>query len=59
MGLSVGYIVFTAVHFLCFALAIAVCGLYGQNISKDDDNTSKWVCGTCARARVQVLNSNG
>ena len=50
MGLfstSIGYFVFAGLHVVCFALALAVCGLYGQDLNKahheDKYADSKWV----------------
>ncbi|KAG8406433.1 hypothetical protein J3459_012378 [Metarhizium acridum] len=44
---STGYFAFCALHLVCFALALAVCGLYGQDINnahqKDKHSDSKWV----------------
>ena len=31
---SIGYLAFTVLHLLCFAFGIAVCGLYGRDISR-------------------------
>lgn len=46
-SLSVTYFAFTALHFVCFALAITVCGLYGTDLQRakkfDDYTNSKWV----------------
>jgi hypothetical protein len=46
-SLSVTYFAFTALHFVCFALAITVCGLYGTDLQRakkfDDYTSSKWV----------------
>ncbi|KAG6163756.1 hypothetical protein E4U11_001702 [Claviceps purpurea] len=39
---SVSYFAFSALHLVCFALALAVCGLYGQDLSSNHHN-SKWV----------------
>ncbi|KAG5979048.1 hypothetical protein E4U55_005626 [Claviceps digitariae] len=50
MGLfttSVSYFAFSALHLVCFALALAVCGLYGQDINSsqkvDGYSSSNWV----------------
>jgi len=50
MGLfstSVSYFAFSALHLVCFALALAVCGLYGQDLNSsqkvDEYSSSKWV----------------
>lgn len=50
MGLltfSPSYALFTALHVVCFALGLAVCGLYGQDLKRaadsDTDPDSKWV----------------
>lgn len=50
MGLltfSPSYALFTALHVVCFALGLAVCGLYGQDLKRamdsDVDPDSKWV----------------
>ncbi|KHO00440.1 uncharacterized protein MAM_01218 [Metarhizium album ARSEF 1941] len=44
---SIGYFAFSALHLVCFALALAVCGLYGQDINnahqKQKYSDSKWV----------------
>ncbi|KZZ88509.1 hypothetical protein AAL_08067 [Moelleriella libera RCEF 2490] len=44
---SVGYFAFTALHVACFALALAVCGLYGQDLDRarkaGSYSDSKWV----------------
>ncbi|KAK1252348.1 hypothetical protein MKX08_003535 [Trichoderma sp. CBMAI-0020] len=44
---SVGYLAFTALHLVCFAFALAVCGLYGTDLQRakhfDEYTTSKWV----------------
>ncbi|OAA35431.1 hypothetical protein NOR_08010 [Metarhizium rileyi] len=44
---SVGYFAFLALHVVCFALSLAVCGLYGQDINDPADHInytrSKWV----------------
>ncbi|QPG93546.1 hypothetical protein C2857_000615 [Epichloe festucae Fl1] len=44
---SVSYFAFSALHLVCFALALAVCGLYGQDISSAQKegkySDSKWV----------------
>ncbi|KAG5954472.1 hypothetical protein E4U58_007591 [Claviceps cyperi] len=39
---SRSYFAFSALHLVCFALALAVCGLYGQDLSSNHHN-SKWV----------------
>lgn len=39
---SISYFAFLALHLVCFALALAVCGLYGQDLSSNHHN-SKWV----------------
>ncbi|OAQ60525.1 membrane-associating domain-containing protein [Pochonia chlamydosporia 170] len=44
---TVGYFAFSALHLVCFALALAVCGLYGQDLHNANDQDkymdSKWV----------------
>lgn len=50
MGLltfSPSYALFTALHVLCLALGLGVCGLYGQDLKRaadnDEDADAKWV----------------
>ncbi|KAF4119916.1 hypothetical protein GMORB2_3604 [Geosmithia morbida] len=43
MAISLVYIFFTALHFLCFALGITVCGVYGQNLKDKGDHESRWI----------------
>lgn len=47
LSFSPSYAAFTALHVVCFALALAVCGLYGQDLKRasdsDVDSDSKWV----------------
>ncbi|KID82694.1 hypothetical protein MGU_10029 [Metarhizium guizhouense ARSEF 977] len=44
---SIGYFAFCALHLVCFALALAVCGLYGQDLNhahrQHVHSDSKWV----------------
>ncbi|KFG79147.1 hypothetical protein MANI_120974 [Metarhizium anisopliae] len=44
---SIGYFAFCALHLVCFALALAVCGLYGQDLNHGHrqhvHSDSKWV----------------
>ncbi|KAG5948010.1 hypothetical protein E4U53_006352 [Claviceps sorghi] len=44
---SVSYFAFSSLHFVCFALALAVCGLYGQDLNSshnvDEYSRSKWI----------------
>ncbi|KAK9442295.1 hypothetical protein VB005_03354 [Metarhizium brunneum] len=44
---SMGYFAFCALHLVCFALALAVCGLYGQDLNhahrQHVHSDSKWV----------------
>jgi hypothetical protein len=46
-SLSVSYFAFTALHLVCFALALTVCGLYGTDLQRakhfDEYTNSKWV----------------
>lgn len=46
-GLSATYIAFSVLHFICFALALAVCGLYGTDLQRANEFNkfvdSKWV----------------
>ncbi|KAG6003945.1 hypothetical protein E4U21_001571 [Claviceps maximensis] len=43
---SVSYFAFSGLHLVCFALALAVCGLYGQDLNSspkvDEYSSSKW-----------------
>ncbi|POR33574.1 Uncharacterized protein TPAR_06269 [Tolypocladium paradoxum] len=50
MGLfstTLGYFLFSGLHFVCFALALTVCGLYGTDLNTanhlDRHADSKWV----------------
>ena len=47
LNLGLGYMAFTAMHVILFALALAVCGLYGtdvQHINESNEHVpSKWV----------------
>lgn len=47
LGFTISYIGFTAIHIVQFALALAVCGLYGQDLSNARQHgvhaDSKWV----------------
>ncbi|KAH0593266.1 hypothetical protein MHUMG1_08988 [Metarhizium humberi] len=44
---SIGYFAFCALHLVCFALALAVCGLYGQDLNhahrQHVHSDSKWL----------------
>jgi hypothetical protein len=44
---SMGYFAFSALHLVCLALALAVCGLYGQDLNnarkEHKYSDSKWV----------------
>ena len=45
---SIGYFAFTLLHLVCFAFAIAVCGLYGRDVSRATNQPNgyadgKWV----------------
>jgi hypothetical protein len=46
-GMTASYLAFSVVHFLQFALAITVCGLYGVDLSRAGKagkyQDSKWV----------------
>jgi len=46
-SMSKSYIFFTVIHVVLFALALAVCGLYGNDLQRamdsDVDADSKWV----------------
>ncbi|CAN8100004.1 unnamed protein product [Discula destructiva] len=46
-GFAISYIVFSFIHIVQFALALAVCGLYGQDLTRARNNDSyvdsKWV----------------
>lgn len=46
-GMTVAYLAFSVVHFVQFALAITVCGLYGVDLSRAAKagkyQDSKWV----------------
>lgn len=46
-NLGLSYILFTALHVCLFALALAVCGLYGTDIQRASEagasNDGKWV----------------
>ena len=51
-NLSISYLIFTALHLACFALAMTVCGLYGTDLQHahkvDKYDASKWVIkGSC------------
>lgn len=47
LSFSKSYAAFTVLHFVAFALALAVCGLYGHDLKRASDNDvdadSKWV----------------
>ena len=47
LSFSKSYAAFTALHVVAFALALAVCGLYGHDLKRASDNDvdsdSKWV----------------
>lgn len=49
-SLSISYFAFTALHFVLFALALTVCGLYGTDLQRakhfDEYTSSKWVRDT-------------
>lgn len=34
LGMTVGYLLFSALHFIQFVLAITVCGLYGFDLQR-------------------------
>lgn len=46
-NLAISYIAFTALHLVCFALALTTCGLYGNDLQRahvhDKYSDSKWV----------------
>lgn len=46
-GMTASYIGFTALYFVCFALAITTCGLYGTDLNNarkvNKYADSKWV----------------
>ncbi|KAI5463973.1 hypothetical protein BGZ63DRAFT_411835 [Mariannaea sp. PMI_226] len=46
-NLGVSYLLFSALYFVCFALALTVCGLYGHDINRANEHgkysDSKWV----------------
>jgi len=47
LSFSKSYAAFTVLHFVAFALALAVCGLYGHDLKRASDNDvdadSKWI----------------
>lgn len=47
LSFSKSYAAFTALHVVAFALALAVCGLYGHDLKRASDNDvdsdSKWI----------------
>lgn len=47
LGFTISYIAFSAVHIVQFALALTVCGLYGVDLHRANDENkyidSKWV----------------
>ncbi|EXU96901.1 hypothetical protein X797_009984 [Metarhizium robertsii] len=55
---SIGYFAFCALHLVCFALALAVCGLYGQDLNhahrQHVHSDSKWVSSRLS-ARVYAV----
>jgi Zn-dependent protease len=61
MGLfdvAVSYMLFTVVHFFCFALSLAVCGLYGTDLQRANEAgvgaDSKWVFAVVVGAMSAV-----
>ncbi|KAK3182169.1 hypothetical protein K4F52_006538 [Lecanicillium sp. MT-2017a] len=46
-NLTVGYMAFSAIHVILFALSLAVCGLYGTDVQRGNEEdvhvNSKWV----------------
>lgn len=58
---SIGYLAFTVLHLLCFAFGIAVCGLYGRDISRaskhpDGYADGKWVYAVVVGAMSVVTS---
>ncbi len=47
LNLGLGYMSFTVMHVILFALALAVCGLYGTDVQHTRESNgnvpSKWV----------------
>ncbi len=50
-NVTVGYMSFTVMHIILFALALAVCGLYGMDVQRGNEKNvhvdSKWVRWPC------------
>ncbi|KAK2591471.1 hypothetical protein QQS21_010847 [Conoideocrella luteorostrata] len=55
---TVSYFAFSALHLVCFALALAVCGLYGQDLNSANKQhkyaDSKWVYAVVVGALSSV-----
>jgi hypothetical protein len=59
MSFTLSYIFFSVVHIVGFALALTVCGLYGKDLSRANEQDkyadSKWVSAAVRRAKLSGL----